>query len=88
MNNNNTFTFSTFGDFTKEKGHLYGQIFRRFRLRRWTEQLSRESAKQAVTTTRSRLNSNIRQNWIGEFSFGTAQAAEQPDPGDVSSIFR
>ncbi len=65
INNNNTFTFSTFGDFTKEEGHLFagsgfGANLNSFRGVRET----------GGTNYAVRLNSNIRQNWIGEFAFG------------------
>ena len=65
VNNNNTATFSTFGDFTKEEGHLFaGSGF--------GENLAsfagiRETGGHNYS---ARLNSNIRQNWIGEFAFG------------------
>ncbi|HEX6124616.1 MAG TPA: TonB-dependent receptor [Pyrinomonadaceae bacterium] len=65
INNNNTATFSTFGDFTKEEGHLFaGSGF--------GENLAsfagiRETGGHNYA---ARLNSNIRQNWIGEFAFG------------------
>ena len=65
VNNNNTATFSTFGDFTKEEGHLFaGSGFG-----------ANEASFQGVRETgghnyAARLNSNIRQNWIGEFAFG------------------
>jgi len=65
INNANSFTFSTFGDFTKQKGHLFGG----------SGFGSDENAFQGVQETGGtnysfRLNSNIKQNWIGEFSFG------------------
>ena len=65
VNNNNTFTFSTFGDFTTQKGHLFGG----------SGFGSDENAFQGTQETGGtnyafRLNSNIKQNWIGEFSFG------------------
>src|SRR6476469_9972181 len=70
VNNNNTATFSTFGDFTTEKGHLYGQnlqIVNGFGVDEGAFQGIRESGGHNYS---ARLNSNIRQNWIGEFSFG------------------
>lgn len=70
INNNNTFTFSTFGDFTKEDGHL--NVF--------NSPLdsgfgAKENSFQGIKETGGtnyafRLNSSISQNWIGEFSFG------------------
>jgi outer membrane receptor protein involved in Fe transport len=65
INNANTFTFSTFGDFTKQEGHLFpGSGFG-----------ANETAFEGVQETGGtnyafRLNSNLSQNWIGEFSFG------------------
>jgi outer membrane receptor protein involved in Fe transport len=65
INNNNTFTASTFGDFTKEEGHLFaGSGFG-----------VSEDAFQGLRETGGsnyafRLNSNLKQNWIGEFSVG------------------
>ncbi|HEX2639308.1 MAG TPA: TonB-dependent receptor, partial [Pyrinomonadaceae bacterium] len=70
VNNNNTATFSTFGDFTTEKGHLYGQnlqIVNGFGVDEGAFQGTRETGGHNYA---ARLNSNIRQNWIGEFSFG------------------
>ncbi|MGH9819918.1 MAG: carboxypeptidase regulatory-like domain-containing protein, partial [Pyrinomonadaceae bacterium] len=70
VNNNNTFTFSTFGDFTSEKGHLYAQnllIINGFGTDEGAFQGAKETGGQNYA---ARLNSNIRQNWIGEFSFG------------------
>jgi outer membrane receptor protein involved in Fe transport len=64
INNNNSATFSTFGDFTKEEGHLFaGSGF------------GRPESFLGVRETgghnySARVNSNIRQNWIGEFGFG------------------
>ena len=70
INNNNTATFTTFGDFTTEKGHLYGQnlqIVSGFGVDEGAFQGTRETGGHNYAV---RLNSNIRQNWIGEFSFG------------------
>jgi outer membrane receptor protein involved in Fe transport len=70
VNNNNTATFSTFGDFTTEKGHLYGQNLQAvngFGVDEGSFQGMRETGGHNYA---ARLNSNIRQNWIGEFSFG------------------
>ena len=70
VNNNNTFNFSTFGDFTTEKGHLYGQnldVVNGFGVDEGAFQGTRETGGHNYA---ARLNSNIRQNWIGEFSFG------------------
>lgn len=70
VNNNNTATFSTFGDFTKEEGHLYAQNLQAvngFGVDEGAFQGTRETGGHNYA---ARLNSNIRQNWIGEFSFG------------------
>ena len=65
VNNNNTFTFSTFGDFTKQEGHLFpGSGF-------GANEASFQGLQETGGTNYAfRLNSNLKQNWIGEFSFG------------------
>lgn len=65
ISNNNTFTASTFGDFTKEKGHLFagsgfGENLNSF-------QGTRETGGSNYAF---RLNSTFNQNFIAEFSFG------------------
>jgi outer membrane receptor protein involved in Fe transport len=65
INNSNTFTFSTFGDYTKQEGHLFGG----------SGFGANENSFQGLQETGGtnyafRLNSNLKQNWIGEFSFG------------------
>lgn len=65
VNNSNTFTFSTFGDFTKEEGHLfagsgYGANPDSFNGLRET----------GGSNYAFRLNSNAGSKFIGEFSFG------------------
>jgi hypothetical protein len=70
INNANTLTFTTFGDFTKEEGHLYAQnlqIVNGFGVDEGAFQGIRETGGHNYA---ARLNSNITQNWIGEFSFG------------------
>jgi outer membrane receptor protein involved in Fe transport len=70
INNSNTLTFTTFGDFTKEKGHLYAQnlqVVNGFGVDEGAFQGTRETGGHNYA---ARLNSNITQNWIGEFSFG------------------
>ncbi len=70
INNNHTLTFSTFGDFTKEEGHLFsGQnnIDAGFGANLASFAGVRETGG---TNYAARLNSNLRQNWIGEFAFG------------------
>jgi len=65
INNNNTATFSTFGDFTKEEGHLFAGSGFGANLNSFVG--VRETGGHNYS---ARLNSNIRQNWIGEFGFG------------------
>jgi hypothetical protein len=70
VNNNNTLTLTTFGDFTKEEGHLYAQnlqVVNGFGVDLGAFQGTRETGGHNYA---ARLNSNIAQNWIGEFSFG------------------
>jgi len=82
INNNNTFTFSTFGDFTKEEGHLFsGQnnVDAGFGANLASFAGIRETGG---TNYAGRLNSNISQNWIGEFAFGIHKQRNNviPDP--------
>jgi outer membrane receptor protein involved in Fe transport len=65
INNNNTFTASTFGDFTKEEGHLFAGSG--FGARPESFLGTRETGG---TNYAFRLNSNLKPNWIGEFSVG------------------
>jgi outer membrane receptor protein involved in Fe transport len=65
VNNNNTATFSTFGDFTKEEGFLFGSSG--FGADPNSFVGTHETGGHNYA---ARLNSNIRQNWIGEFNFG------------------
>jgi len=65
VNNNNTFNFSTFGDFTKEEGFLFGSSG--FGADPNSFVGTHETGGHNYA---ARLNSNIRQNWIGEFNFG------------------
>ncbi len=70
INNNNTLTFTTFGDFTKEEGHLYAQnlqVVNGFGVDLGAFEGTHETGGHNYA---ARLNSNISQNWIGEFSFG------------------
>lgn len=90
INNNNTFTFSTFGDFTKEEGHLFsGQntIDAGFGANLASFAGVRETGG---TNYAARLNSNIGSNWIGEFAFGIHKQRNNviPDPSmaDVALI--
>jgi outer membrane receptor protein involved in Fe transport len=75
VNTKNTFTFSTFGDFTKVDGHLgnfagFGSDLRAFR---GVQELG-------GTNYAFRLNSNLAQNWIGEFSFGIHRQRNNINP--------
>ncbi len=65
VNQNNTFTFSTFSDFTKQKGFVFG--FAGF-----TDNLasSRATIETGGHNYTARLNSTINPRWIGEFAFG------------------
>jgi len=65
INNNNTFTASTFGDFTKEEGHIFA--LNGFGV---DEGAFRGVRETGGTNYAFRLNSNMSQNWIGEFSVG------------------
>jgi outer membrane receptor protein involved in Fe transport len=65
VNNNNTLTFSTFGDFTKEEGHLFAGSG--FGANPASFQGIRETGGHNYS---ARLNSNLTQNMIGEFAFG------------------
>jgi len=65
VNNSNTLTFSTFGDFTKEEGHLFAGSG--FGANPASFMGTRETGGHNYS---ARLNSNIAQNWIGEFAFG------------------
>ncbi|HEX8494198.1 MAG TPA: TonB-dependent receptor [Pyrinomonadaceae bacterium] len=65
INQNNTFTFSTFGDFTKQEGFLFGG----------SGFGNDQTAFNGVIETgghnyTARLNSTITPTWIGEFAFG------------------
>jgi outer membrane receptor protein involved in Fe transport len=71
INDNNTFTFSTFGDFTKQEGFLF-QLNARvpsngFGANVESFQGTIETGGHNYTT---RLNSTLSKNWIGEFMFG------------------
>ena len=65
VNNSNTVTFSTFGDFTKEEGHLFAGSG--FGANPASFLGIRETGGSNYV---GRLNSNITQNWLGEFAFG------------------
>jgi outer membrane receptor protein involved in Fe transport len=65
INQANTFTFSTFGDFTKQKGFLFGGSG--FGADPNTFRGEIETGGHNYTF---RLNSTITPTWIGEFAFG------------------
>jgi outer membrane receptor protein involved in Fe transport len=70
VNDKHTATFSTFGDFTKEEGHLYGQnllVVAGFGANPASFMGTRETGGHNYA---ARVNSNFSQNFIGEFSFG------------------
>ena len=82
VNNSNTLTFSTFGDFTKETGHLFaGSGFGA------NEASFQGTRKTGGTNYSLRLNSNWGSNWIGEFSAGLHKQRNDVTPdASVSSI--
>lgn len=65
INNNNTFNFSTFGDFTKQEGFLFGSSG-------FGADLNSFSGVQETggTNYAFRLNSTFNQNFVAEFSVG------------------
>ena len=65
VNDSNTFTFSTFGDFTKEKGFLFGGSGFGANLDSFNGERKTGGQNYAF-----RMNSTLKQNWIGEFSLG------------------
>ncbi|CAN5618209.1 hypothetical protein BH10ACI3_BH10ACI3_03580 [soil metagenome] len=65
INNNNTMTFSTFGDFTKETGHLFAGSGFGSNLNSFAGERQTGGSNYSV-----RDNSNFSSNMIGEFSFG------------------
>ncbi|HEY3027921.1 MAG TPA: TonB-dependent receptor [Pyrinomonadaceae bacterium] len=65
INTNNTFTFSTFGDFTKQEGFLFGGSGFGNDLTAF-----RGEVQTGGHNYTARLNSTITPNWIGEFAFG------------------
>ena len=90
VNDKHTATFSTFGDFTREKGHLYGQnllAVAGFGANPASFMGTRETGGHNYA---ARLNSNFSNNFIGEFSFGMHFQRNNviPDPSvaDVALI--
>ncbi|HKC62373.1 MAG TPA: TonB-dependent receptor, partial [Pyrinomonadaceae bacterium] len=65
INQTNTLTFSTFGDFTKQKGFLFGGSGFGNDITAYNGTI--ETGGHNYT---ARLNSTIRPTWIGEFAFG------------------
>jgi len=65
INQRNTLTFSTFGDFTKQKGFLFGQSGFGNDITAYNGTI--ETGGHNYT---ARLNSTIKSTWIGEFAFG------------------
>lgn len=65
VNNKHTFTASTFGDFTNEKGHLFAGSGFGANLNSFQGERQTGGSNYAF-----RLNSAFTQNWIGEFSVG------------------
>ena len=65
VNQNNTFVFSTFGDFTKQQGFIFG-------LAGFGDDPTafRGTVETGGHNYTTRLNSTITPNWIGEFAFG------------------
>ncbi len=65
VNQNNVFNFSTFGDFTKQQGFLFGGSGFGANINSFRGEIQTGGSNYAA-----RLNSTINPNWIGEFSFG------------------
>jgi outer membrane receptor protein involved in Fe transport len=65
INQNNTFTFSTFGDFTKQEGFLFGGSGFGTDPNTFNGEIQTGGHNYAA-----RLNSTFTPNWIGEFAFG------------------
>lgn len=65
LNQNHTFTFSTFGDYTKQEGHLFGFSGFGANLASFRGETQTGGSNYAF-----RLNSTFSPNFIGEFSAG------------------
>jgi len=65
LNSSNTFTFSTFGDFTKQEGFLFGGSGFGNDLTAFRGEIQTGGHNYTA-----RLNSTITPTWIGEFAFG------------------
>ena len=85
VNQANVFTFSTFGDYTKQEGHI-------FALNGFGANLAnfRGEVQTGGSNYVARLNSNITPTWIGEFSFGLhlQRANTLPEIDEMSVIDR
>lgn len=64
---NHVFTFSTFGDYTKQEGHLFGPAFHGFGA---NPASFRGTTETGGSNYAFRLNSTFSPNFIGEFSAG------------------
>ena len=83
INNNNTFTFSTFGDFTKQEGFLFGLNARAPNSGFGADVNSFSGViKTGGHNYTGRLNSSFGQNWIGEFMFGLHKQKADTSPAD------
>jgi len=82
INPNNTFTFSTFGDYTTEKGHLFaaGTGDSGFGAR---PESFLGTTETGGTNYAFRLNSNLTQNWIAEFGVGIHRQRNNLIPDDA-----
>jgi outer membrane receptor protein involved in Fe transport len=84
INDRNTFTFSTFGDFTKQEGFLFG-LNARVPNSGFGANLDsfRGTIKTYGTNYTGRLNSVFGNNWIGEFMFGLHKQTADTTPLDT-----
>src|SRR6185295_10495339 len=91
VNNNHRFTFSTFGDFTKQEGFLF-RINARVPDNGFGADLNsfRGTIETGGQNYVGRLNSTFNQKWIGEFMFGLhlqrANTIPEPAVADTSLI--
>jgi outer membrane receptor protein involved in Fe transport len=85
INNNNTLTLSTFGDFTKQEGFLFG-LNARFPGNGFGSNLDsfRGTIKTGGHNYAARLNSTLGSNMIGEFTFGLH--FQQADTAPAESV--
>lgn len=82
INQSNTFTFSTFGDFTKQEGFLFGSSG--FGA---NPDIFRGEIQTGGHNYTARLNSTITPTWIGEFAFGMHfQRANTIPAASVASV--